>query len=376
MNHWTNKNLHKKNVVRLVESTIFVYSVDVEKLEAENHDELQLPKPDLLIPLSEIDQLQALSTDTDLDITHTSGKDKDTDSLEFDSESHRNEFLSTLETESRGQIKTESVQLTPFQAASGAMISLIVALAAIAVYLNKIPWVALSVGGIWAAFSAWVVYLRYTNPHIKTQWQANRTRTQSAVHWFQLARAWGFVLALVFVGATVIPDQNGSHVIYDHVAKDMLSQDNIENLLQRGGDLDFADSEGNTALHLLVDQSIDRAYEIGNDLVMGALMQAATDKPITVNEDKLGNAPEKLAIALLENGANPNAQNNDGESVLEYALRYYADDALSGDLFVALIEHGADTDFEIYDMTVTEYLEEYPILDARLLANHLNSANQ
>ena len=368
MKIWVNNELKRNNAIKLTGDSVSLHSLDAKALSTDAANpvtESQLMShgtQETEIALTVVTQIRSLSTDNDVDVTHGKGKDEDVTSLTFADEADKASFLSFLPQVSNGAITPVSQSLSPLSAASMSIASLVVALIAIAVYINKIPYVAIGVGGVWAMLALCVAYKRYNNPPVKTVWDASRTTIESGVRIFGLARAWGLVLALVFGGATVLPDQNGAHIIHDHVASEMLSENRIDALVQKGGDLNYIGSDGQSALHLLVDQAHWRAIEIGESLMIGMLQKATTGKEMNISAKDLRNEPEELAIALIERGADVNIENENGVSVLHYALVEYADSAVSLRLFESLLEHGASADFDVFGgQSVQSYIRDNPV---------------
>lgn len=104
-------------------------------------------------------------------------------------------------------------------------------------------------------------------------------------------------------------------------------------------------------LKSILNRSYTTAQEIPSEQIKELIRAGANPDVISVGEPSMGITPllfaikyrePNLALFLLKHGANPNSFFPEGMSALHYAIRNAADEAATRQIVIDLIEHGAN----------------------------------
>lgn len=376
--YWLNLEGNKNNFVTLSNSTIIVGTVakeDIDKIEADGKDDIQSRLKSLLkdvtpISIDSITLLKSDNTDETVEIEYKDKKENDT-SLEFKDIDSKQQFLAQLNRLVPEHMVLSVVQKTTLGAALSPALSLTIAVTATVLFARKIPMIAYIVGGIWALLSLIMLIRNFRSPPEITTWKPDTGKMKKSITWIKTAYRYAIVLATVVGLYLAIPDHEGPAIIHQSAENGMLSSENLESLIARGGDINYQDEAGQTPLHLMIDTASNTAFENGQKMAGRILLNAAGGNTAVTKPD---NPARDAAIALIQHGANLEIEDNYGQGALAHALSDYAEYALSWELFDALLEAGADANIQMLDesMSAVDYAREYataPLFDDRNLAD-------
>ncbi len=370
---WINKDSEKHNVIITTPNLILIGSC--EKDEYQNVEE-QLSKnvpitsiidksKIKIIKTASIQKLTSLSTDDDIDIDYleveAKGDEEKDINICFQDPKQKQQCLQVLNQNLPRHLNQQEHQKSLVASIIPSLVSLALAALAILLYHSKLPMITYAVGSIWVIASLVSLYKRFKNPPQITQWTIDKSKLKKGMDFMKQAYAWAFILVVLVAVSQILPQDSGPGIIYDYAKKEHLTEDNIADLLSKEADINYKDAQGKTALHYLIDQASYRAYEISDNLLAAVFMKAATGSKKKVSKKKVQNLPEITAIALIKAGANVNAKDNSGKSLLHYAIENYSEEALSPRLFKALLENGANVDFVMGDekLSPIEYSKQY-----------------
>lgn len=373
MNFWINKESEKHNIIVTTPNLILVGSCEKDEYESvEKQLKQNLPITSVvnkskikIIKTASIQKLTSLSTDDDIDIDYldenaTGDADKDIN-ICFQDPEQKQQCLQVLKSYLPKHLNQQEHQKSLISSILPSLVSLALAALAIVLYHSKLPMITYVVGGIWVIASLVSLYKRFKNPPQVTQWVIDKSKITKGMDFMKQAYAWAFILVALVAVSQILPQDSGPGIIYDYAKKERLTEDNIADLLTKEADINYKDAQGKTALHYLIDQASYRAYEISENVLASVLMKAATGSKKKISKKKVQNLPEIAAIALIKAGADVNAKDNSGKSLLHYAIENYSEEALSPRLFKTLLENGANVDFVMGEekLSPIEYSKQY-----------------
>ncbi len=383
MKHVINKESEKNNIVVVTSDLIMVGSCEkgqCDDIESRLSNGVLLveiiPKEQVkLLPLSGVQELISRSTDDDIEIEYVKDNKEEDITLEFQNPEQKQICLAALNQHFPAHLSQQEHQQGKLASIVPSLVSLALAALAIFLFYTKMPKTTYIIGAFWIFVSLISLYKRFTKPPVITRWTVDQGSLSKSFEFMKQVYTGAIVLAIIVGLANALPQDSGPAVIYDHAVKETLYEGNIAELLEKDADINYKDGSGKTALHHLVDQADFRAYEIGENMVAAVFFKAASGKN-SLNKKKLQNRPERTAIALINAGADVNVKDNNGKSLMQYAIEHYSEDALSVALFETMLEKGARLDFVMTEDRISpiEYAKAYTeekIFDERHLADLL-----
>ena len=300
MKHWVDRSSETDNVIVVGDTAIFVGSCDEEVYDnidqqlASQKTPIEVLGTDDLktIPFGQIQSVVSRSTDDDVDVAYKAKKEIEDASLFFGSNEDKHAFVATLEAYLPDHLVKREIRQSVLGAALSPAISLALSLAAIYLFMNKLRWATIIVGGVWALGSLIMLVSRASSPPTVTRWTVGGRYVRKL--WTGVKTAFSFLTLAVIIAFAyeTIPDNWGPQSIYDQLQLDTLSADSVTKLVERGADIDYKD-------------------EVGDSVLSIALQWGETD----------------IAAALINAGASLDMQ-IDGMTPLEYAEENRYDDVL------------------------------------------------
>lgn len=373
MNFWINKDSEKHNIIVAIPNLILVGSCGKDEYDnVEEQLKKNIPITTIvdkskikIIKTASIQKLKSLSTDDDIDIDYlevgSKGSEEKDINICFESPEQKQQCLQVLNKILPKHLNQQVHQKSLLASIIPSLVSLALAALAIFLYHSKLPMITYAVGGIWVIASIVSLYKRFKNPPQVTQWAIDKNKLTKGMDFMKQAYAWAFVFVALVAVSQILPQDSGPGIIYDYAKKERLTEDNIADLLNKEADINYKDAQGKTAMHYLIDQASYRAYEISDNILASAFIKAATGSKKSISKKKVQNLPEIVAIALIKAGADVNAKDNSGKSLLHYAIENYSEEALSPRLFETMLKKGAKVDFVMGDekLSPIEYSKQY-----------------
>jgi len=259
MKYWINTNSEVDNVVLLNDRSLIIGSCDEEKIDdTKTLIEQQKPFEEIfgtdnyeIIQYSQIEQVLSRSTDVDVDIEYKDKNGEDTKYIEFESIETSETFLATIASHLPKKFKKKQYQQSFIAAGLPALLSLITALAASAIFINKLRWVTLILGGIWVLVSLYTLFKRVLNPPTISIW-SSRNVVGNAWSQIKTAGSFAFLAIIVLAISTRFPDSYGTNSFVQHMEQEKLGADDVETLVKNGGNINAQDSYGSPPLHYAV----------------------------------------------------------------------------------------------------------------------------
>jgi hypothetical protein len=327
MQYWINKESESDNVVAISDVAIFIGSCEkesyasAEKLLSEGKSLIEVLGTDdlMTIPYSKIQKIVSRSTDDDVDISYKAKKDTEEESVAFNNTDIKQAFMTSIEAFMPKQLVKTQSQQSAIGAAISPLISLGLASLTTHLFIDKLRWAALVIGGIWAIGSLIMLTTRAKNPPTITRWSIDGKLGRKL--WSGLKTLWSYIIIAVVVAvvAQKFPISYGEKNLYDHMIHGNLKTSNVAELIEQGGDVNYKDSDGDTTLSLTLNY--------GEDTLSMALIEAGTN------------------LATPDNVSSP----------LEQAI--YND--VGADVVELMLSKGASLSFDMGDMTPAEYTKEY-----------------
>jgi len=339
--HWIDTESESNNVIAVSDNAIFIGSCDkeaYEKVEQQllNHDSPVevLGTDDLTtVPFSQIQNITSRSTDKDVDISYKAKKDISEKTIYFDSLEKKQDFIASIDNYIPEHLEKRESQQSAVAAAISPLISLLLGFSTIYLFIDKFRWPAVVIGGLWVIVSFYMLVSRVKEPPTITRWSISGRYFRKA--WAGIKTGFSYaILVLIIIGAYgKFPDSYGPNSIYEQLMDDSLESSEIATLLDRGGDINYKDKEGDTAL------SIALSWE-----------------------------QDELAIALIESGADLSIRSND-ELPLQYAI--YNNSNIK--VIDTMLKNGASLDFKIEGITPVEYSRQNENAElAKLISQYVN----
>lgn len=368
MNFWINKDSEKHNIIVTTPNLMLIGSCEKDEYDSvEEQLAKNVPITSIvnkskikIIKTASIQTLKSLNTDDDIDIDYLEGdKEKDIN-LCFENPEQKQQCLQVLNQNLPSHLNQQERQKGTIASIIPSIVSLALAALAIFLYHSKLPMITYGIGAIWVIASLVSLYKRFKNPPQVTQWAIDKSKITKGMDFMKQAYAWAFILVALVAVSQILPQDSGPAIIYDYAKKERLTEDKISDLLSKEADINYKDAQGKTALHYLIDQASYRAYEISDNMLASVFMGAVTGKK-SISKKKVQNLPEIAAIALIKAGADVNAKDNTGKSLLHYAIENYSEEALSPRLFETMLKKGASIDFVMGDekLSPIEYSKQY-----------------
>ncbi|MFT6407659.1 MAG: hypothetical protein ACJAQ6_001072 [Arenicella sp.] len=176
--HWIDTNSGVDNVVVLSASALFLASVDeehiestVKKLETDaNPIEVFGTDGMTIIPLNIIQSVVSRSTDRDADVRYKTKKEIEDKTVDFDSVDQKASFLKLLSRVLPDTLSKKVVQQNALVASISPLVSMLIGLAIVYFFFDKLRWPAIIIGGLWALGSVYMLFTRLASPPEVTRW--------------------------------------------------------------------------------------------------------------------------------------------------------------------------------------------------------------
>lgn len=338
--YWIDRTSETENVVVVDRTGILVGSCDEEHCDAlqvqfssgKTAIEVLGTADILTIPYSQIQRVTSRDTDNDVSIDYKAKKEIENKLLFFEDTDQKQQFVAALDKVMPETFVKSEVQQSAFTAALNPLLSLVLSGAATYLFYNKLRWVALGVGGLWALVSLFMLIGRMSSPPTVTRWTIGGRYVRKAWNGLKTAVSYVILAAIIAVAYESLPNGWGPSSLYEQMEYETLSASSVDTLLERGADINYRDEYGDTALSLALDWGYDG-----------------------------------IAIALIEAGADLSLKDSYDMTPIEHAISYDADPSV----IKALLDNGATLDFRIDGMTPVEYAREYEYAELEaLLAAH------
>jgi len=131
-------------------------------------------------------------------------------------------------------------------------------------------------------------------------------------------------------------NKNQEELLFDEIRKKDLNLETIRNIINSGTNINTRDEHGETILFNAIDYINDRKWKDENDNYMETSDEANLLLQTTVPKIDI-----TLIKFLLELGADPNTENNDGYRCLLDVVYTFR-----SDIFRLFLEYGADINFK------------------------------
>ncbi len=328
MKYWIDKDSETNNVILVNKSGIAISSCDKESLEKVESQLATKISPieifgtdDLLtIPYAKIQSITCRSTDEDVSVSYKAKKDIEEQTLYFQNTTDVDAFIRTLDGLVPNHLTKNAYQQSAFAAAINPIFSLLFGVALTFVYFNKFRWPAIVIGGIWIAFSAFILIKRTKNPPRITRWKLTGKYVRRFWHSIKTGASYSIAIIVALGFSLKFPDNYGPKSLHENILESTLSPEDVNKYLDRGADINYTDSDGDTPLMMAI-----------------------------YSEN------EALALKLIEAGAR--LDKPDGEhsaSPLQYAIDY----GVHLSVVKAMIEKGADLNITFGEQSLLDYVRD------------------
>lgn len=292
--YWIDRTSETENVVVVDQAGILVGSCDEEYCDAlqaqfssgKTAIEVLGTADILTIPYSQVQRVTSRDTDSDVSIDYKAKKEIENKLLFFEDTDQKQQFVAALDKVMPDSFVKSEVKQSAFTAALNPLLSLLLSGAATYLFIDKLRWIAIGAGGLWALVSLFMLIGRMSSPPTVTRWTIGGRYVRKAWNGLKTAVSYVILAAIIAVAHDSLPDAYGPHSLYEQMEYETLSASSVETLLERGADVNYRDEYGDTALSL----ALDWGYE-------------------------------DIAIALIENGASLDFQ-IEGMTPAEYAQEY------------------------------------------------------
>ena len=386
MKCWINKNIETDNVVVLSDDSLVLGSCDEEKVELSKKRILDGDTPDIvfgtenfeIITFSQIFKLLSRSTDTDVEIHYKVKKEEESKFVDFEDIETAESFLKEIQSKLPERLKKKEFQQSLITACLPPLLSLITALGASAMFINKLRWLTLIIGGAWALFSLYRLFVRAKNPPVITMWSSKNVVGAAWSH-LKMAGSLAFVALIVLAVSTRFPDSYGENAFVQHMDQGELTADDVEDLVENGGNINSLSSYDDRPLHYALydedealfrtllengadpslansqgDDALDSAVNAEQTALVQLLLAEyksqldLTGRPLKYVES--GVTPEILNI-LFKYGADPSEINKEGLNLIQVALTNYAE----YELVSMLVENQVPTNVQLEGLSLKQY---------------------
>ena len=332
MKHWIDRESETDNVIILSDTGILIGSCDEDvydsvdqQLSAQKNPNEVLGAEDLTaLPYAQIQSVSSLSTDKDVNVRYKAKKDIEDKTLFFDSLDAKQSFVAALGDALPDHLEKTETQQSIVSASLSPLLSLLLSCGSIYLFIDKLRWPTIIVGGIWALGSLYMLVSRAKSPPHITRWNIKGRYVRKAWTGIKTAFAYVVLAAIIAVVHEALPDAYGSSTIYEQMQFETLSADSVGTLLERGADINYVGEDGDTTLSIALDWG-------END----------------------------IAVALIEAGADLSIRNSVDQTPIEQVISYDLDVSLLD----AMLRNGASLDFTIEDMSPLEYATYYEYAD-------------
>lgn len=325
--YWIDKEAESDNVVVTSDSTIFIGSCDKDAYSKVNEQLVNKKNPievfgteDLtVIPFNQIQKMVSRSTDRNVDISYKAKKEIEEETIYFSSLEEKQDFVEIAGQHMPEQLVKSEAQQSIATAISSPLISLALSLVSTYMFINKLRWVAIIVGGLWVLASLYMLFSRMKEPPMITRWSIRGRYFRKTWNGIKTAFSYAFAILVILAIYGKFPDAYGPKSIYEQIQDDSLNPSEVKTLLNRGANINYKGSDDDTALATALDWGSD-----------------------------------ELAITLIESGADLSIKSN-SETPLKYAI--YNDTNI--DVIESMLKNGASLKFDIEGMTPLEYSKQY-----------------
>jgi len=271
------------------------------------------------IPYAQIHGISSRNTDNDVEVRYKAKKEIEDKSLFFDSVDDKLDFVASLDSVLPDHLQKSETQQSVISASLNPLLSLVLSVAATYLFIDKLRWPTIIVGGIWSLGSLYMLISRAKAPPRVTRWTIKGRYVRKL--WSGLKTAFGYAVlaAIIAIAHGSLPDSHGPSSIYEQLQFETLSAKSVATLVERGADVDYVGEYGETPLSIALDWSED-----------------------------------DIAIALIEAGADLTSKNDYDETPVEHVVYY----GMSAAILEAMLKHGASLEFLIDDQTPLEYVIE------------------
>jgi hypothetical protein len=190
MKYWINKEQSVNNILILAKNGLLIADCEEEHSEQIDQQLKSGTHPvDLFgkdktkkVRFDEITRIVSRNTDCDLAVYYKPAKDEKDVDYSFADETARRQCIKVLDIILPDTFKKDITQQSAIVAAFSPFISLLIGLLAWWLYFNIFRWLCIIVGSIWIAFSAYMIYYRFSKPPEVTRLRSHivMARTQSS----------------------------------------------------------------------------------------------------------------------------------------------------------------------------------------------------
>lgn len=402
MLYWLNKESEKNNLIILNKNAILLSSCDEEHYERvdsqlknkANPIEL-LGKDNIsLIPFIQIQGITSRSTEPDIDIKYKADKEIEDKSIEFIDVEAKQKCLSVIEKLLGDNLQKNEHQQSAFSASLSPFLSLLIASIASYFFYPIFLKTTVVIGGIWSLGSIFKLVERFREPPKITRWTEKGRYMKKT--WGVMKGAYSLVIiaaiiaGLYFKMAAFI----GPSSLYNAIHEDDLTATDVSDFLGRGADINYKGDDGTTPLFSAINfgeeklaiaivenganlsnsyagqTALDIAIEEGlNDVVVSLIAKNApsSDKQKLVLKSIIGELNLDTIKKVVALGADVNYVDEEGSSVLETALMFDA----NNDVVQYLLEKGVSTQVKVDGMSPVEFAESTENIElAQLLSKY------
>ena len=386
MKYWVNSTSGVDNFVLLDNHSIVIGSCDEENIAVSEKRLNDGDSPSSVfgddnfetITFSQLFKIVDRSTDNEVDIHYKVKKDDESKLVYFESAEINASFLEALEQALPEKLKKKEFQQSVVSAGLPPLLSLITALAVSMIFINKLRWVTLAIGGIWAIVSLYKLYTRLTKPPFITTW-SSRSVVGSTWANIKMAGSLAILALVVFAFSSRFPDVHGEDAFIQHMDQAELTADKVALLSSNGGNIDLMASYGDRPLHYAVTSgdtllletliknganpslknleardSLDEAVYY-SEVEMAEILLTEYKQALDVSGRVLkyvdGDASPKILTLLFNSGADPEEKNSEGLNAIQIALNNYT----TYEHIAVLIENKVPTDVEIEGVTLKQF---------------------
>jgi len=253
-----------------------------------------------VIPFNRIQTLVSRHTDVNVDIDYKAARKVESLSIDFENEEFAEEFIDFINPHIPENLELKVSQQHRLVAIIAPVFGIAFFFLLAFVYWNKFRLPIYAVGAVWIALGLYMLYTRLTNPPVITRWKLKGKKIRKAWNGLKNVTSGAVAVAVVCGFSLKLPDSHGERAVYDRVYHEMATAEDIQGLIENGGDLYYEDWEGDTALALAIMWN-------ETDLAMGILDAdydiTATEGDQALLELALWNDEFSVADRLISMGA-------------------------------------------------------------------------
>ena len=188
-----------------------------------------------------------------------------------------------------------------------------------------------------------------------------------------------FIFLIILIGCSQSKEELNKELIYASKSLGDVSEDYLKELLKKGADINTKDTNGDTVLNSIAISSLS-----GNDDYFELIAYILKNYKVNINaQNHDGETALSLIVffgniktidLLLKNGADVNAKDNDGYTILSNAISSVSPNRVN--IVKQLINHGANVNYinsgqSILDIALQEHSQDSSTIELiNLLRKH------